>query len=167
MAGRVPDAQSTAVSLIDFDVSADIGFLPALPETGPSAPSMPDTHTRRRLPGTFAKLPRAEFAGEVLLLRLTFTLPIAREVDVMFNTRETCRVWIDGTYAFGREGGVMAPSPHRCPSDQTTKLALSAGSHTLLAAIRRPLPGRDAEWVALIADPETKQLLPGTFRVGS
>jgi len=167
LAGRIPDAQSAALPLIDFEFCADIGALPALPEVGSDAPPMPGTHTRRRLPGTFARLPHAELTGEVLLLRLTFTLPIAREVDVMFNTGEACRVWIDGTYAFGREGGVMAPSPHRCPPDQVTKVALGVGGHILLAAIRRPPPGRDWEWVALIGDPKTKQLLPGTFRISS
>ena len=166
LAGRAPDAHSTALPLDDFEFPADIGFLPLLPEAGSDAPPMPHTHTRRRLPGTFAGLPHAELTGEVLLLRLTFTLPIAREVDVMFNTPEACRVWIDGVYAFGRDGGVMAPSPHRCPPDQSKMLVLEAGSHSLLAAVRRPFEGRNAEWVALIADPETKQLLPGVFREG-
>ena len=82
----------------------------------------------------------------------------------MFNTREASRVWVDGSYAFGREGGLMAPSLHRVPQGQATNRTLAAGEHVLLAALRRPLEGRVAEWVVAVGDAHTSQWLPGVFR---
>jgi len=142
------------------------GFLDALPDLHSPAPDLPPGHASLILPGTFATLPAGAFQGGVLLLRYTFRLERPQDVRVLLNTREACRVWVDGAYAFGREGGQMAPSLHRVPQGQATDLMLTAGEHVLLAALRCPADGRDAEWVVAVGDAHTKQWLPGVFRHG-
>ena len=164
LAERPPTAQSTPKPVNEFEIVADAAFVAELPALGAAAPEMPTDHIALRLPGTFAGLPRAEFAGEVLLLRFTFHLDTAMKTRVMFNTHEACRVWVDGVYAFGRDGGRMEPSPHRVDANQRQDVELSAGEHHLLAAVKRPPLGRDAEWVAAAAYPETCQWITRAFR---
>ena len=75
------------------------------------------------------------------------------------------RVWVDGKYEFGRESDRMAPSAHRVPINQYVDRTLSAGEHTLTAALVQPRPARPkAEWVVAITDAHTKQWIPNVFR---
>lgn len=128
----------------------------------PPAPEM-TRPVPMRLPGTLARLPREAFRGDALLLRYRFALPRPLRARVMFNTRQRCRVWVDGRFAFGREGGRMAPSPHRVPRDQSIDLDLAAGGHELLAAIARP-DDLMAEWVVGVADGGLHCWLPNVFQ---
>ena len=164
LAGRAPTAVSEEQPTDDFGVMAEIGFLSALPALGADAPAMPADAEPLTLPGTFAGLPDAAFWDDVLLLRFTFHQDEAGPTRLLFNTPAACRVWVDRTYAFGRDGGVMAPSLHRVPEGQATNLDLGAGEHTILAAVARRPGGRDAEWVVAVGDPATNQWLPGAFR---
>lgn len=167
LGGRAPEASEDGPGRVPPPgLIVQAGFLDALPDPGSPAPALPPGHAPLTLPGTFAALPAGDFRGEVLLLRYTFRLDRPQDARVLFNTRGACRVWVDGAYAFGREGGRMAPSPHRVPPGQATDLALSAGEHVLQAALRRPAGGRDAEWVAAVGDAHTHQWLPGVFRHG-
>lgn len=161
--GRPPNASVTAPSVDPLPLVVDADFTDQMPGPG-AAPELlhPASLT---FPGTVARLETSRFAGAVLLIRYRFALQESRRVRVMFNTPEECRVWIDGQYAFGREGGVMAPSFHRAPEDQYTDLFLDSGEHVLLAAVRKPVARPAAEWVAGIADHETMQwLLQGFAR---
>ena len=163
--GRAPEVSGDGPGLEPPpDLIVEAGFIGALPEPDSPAPALPPGHAPLALPGTFATLPAGDFRGEALLLRYTFHLDRPQDARVLFNTREACRVWVDSRYAFGREGGLMAPSLHRVPSGQATNLTLPAGEHVLLAALRRPPPGRDAEWVVTVGDARTNQWLPGVFR---
>ena len=164
LAGQAPHAFSAEKPLDEFAITAKAAFVTDLPAPGGDAPRLPPDAVFLRLPGTVAGMPREDFQDEVLLIQFTFRLDHAQETRLMFNTHEACRVWVDGEYAFGRGGGAMGPSPHRWDADQMRDIELSAGTHTLLAAVRRPPPGRDAEWVVAAAIPETQQWLLRAFR---
>ena len=164
LAGQAPHAFSAEKPLGEFAVTAKAAFMADLPAPGSKVPLLPLDAAQLRLPGTFAGMPRDYFHGEVLLVQFTFRLDHAQKTRIMFNTHEACRVWVDGEYAFGRDGGAMGPSPHRWDADQMRDIELSAGTHMLLAAVRRPPPGRDTEWVVAAAIPETQQWLLRAFR---
>ena len=166
LAGRAPTAVSEEQDTAPFQIVAASGFLSALPAVGADAPDLPASSSPLTLPGTFATLPASAFTEDVLLLRFPFRLEQAQTVRVLFNTREACRVWVDGAYAFGRDGGAMAPSLHRVPEGQATNLDLGTGEHAILAALARPTDGRDAEWVVAVGDAQTNQWLPSAFRRG-
>lgn len=162
--GRAPDAANDAQEPPP-GILVEAGFLDALPGVGAPAPALPPGHGPLTLPGTFGAMPAADFRGEVLLLRYLFHLDRPQDVRVLFNTRGACRVWVDGAYAFGRAGGLMAPSLHRVPAGQATNMFLEAGEHVLLAAQCRPEEGQNvAEWVVAVGDARTNQWLPGVFR---
>ena len=165
LGGHAPDTANDAQEMPP-GIIAEAGFLDALPDAGAPAPAFPPGHGPLTLPGTVGAMPAADFKGEALLLRYSFHLDRPRTARVLFNTREACRVWVDGTYAFGREGGLMAPSLHRVPAGQATNLFLEAGEHILLAALGCPAKDRisDAEWVVAVGDVQTNQWLPGVFR---
>lgn len=96
----------------------------------------------------------------LFMMRFKFKLNKPQKVRIVFNTPSNSRVWVDGEYAFGREGGRMAPSPHRCPLNQYKDFELEAGEHELLAGIA-PLNGEQSiQWVLGVGDGATKQLLP-------
>lgn len=164
LGGRAPDAVSAIQPTDSRALIVETAFLPALPGPDTPAPEMPPQQAARTLPGTWATLPADAFVGDVLVLRYTFHLDQSQTARILFNTREACRVWVDGQYAFGREGGLMAPSLHRVPAGQSANLDLTAGEHVLLAAVQRPANGREAEWVVAVGDPITNQWLPQAFR---
>ncbi len=93
------------------------------------------------------------------MMRFAFELKEASQVRIMFNTPENCRVWLNGTYLFGREGGRMAPSFHRCPLNQYKDMQLPAGMHELVAGIAPDGKRKVLEWVFGIGDLKTKQWL--------
>lgn len=97
------------------------------------------------------------------IMRFKFKLEETQSVRIMFNTPSNSRVWIDGKYAFGREGGRMAPSFHRCPKNQYKDLELLAGEHELLAGIAPIGNDKIIDWVIGIGDTKSKQwlLIPG------
>jgi len=159
--GRLPDAAVYEQSPDGLRISAEIAFAPDMPSTD-EPPSLIDAK-KLSLPGTVGALECDKFRDEVLLIRYHFHLPAPQRVRVLFNTVSESRIWLDGEYAFGRSGGVMAPSFHRVPSKQSCDADLSAGEHTLIAAVRRPTDRPAAEWVAGIGDAATMQWLPRAF----
>ena len=125
-------------------------------------PELPTTAVRRQFPGWKAGIPRSDVPNDSLyLMQFRFRLARSRNVRVMFNTPENSRVWLDGKYLFGREGGRMAPSLHRCPQNQYADVELTGGTHELLCGIA-PLSGAEQlNWVMGFGDPETKLFFPG------
>ena len=142
-----------------------------MPPSGSAAPNpLPGEHDTW-LPGTRHHMARGDFLDDVLVLRYNVVLGHERAVRVMFNTTEQCQVWLDREYAFGREtGGLgepasMHPGPVRVPLNQYIDRVLPAGTHEVVALVRRPPVERDAEWVFAIADSVTGMWLPETMGI--
>ncbi len=127
---------------------------------GPDDPEPAPDGTERVvvLDGTWHRMRREDFRGDVLILRYDIVLERDQFVRVMFNTTEQCWVSIDGVFAFGRETGAygepaaMFPALHGPPLNQYADRQLIAGRHGLTALVRRPVVERDAEWVVAVAD---------------
>jgi hypothetical protein len=84
------------------------------------APRLPENVKTYEFPGTCGSINVAKIPSDSLyMMRFKFTLEQTQAVRVMLNTPANSRVWIDGEYAFGREGGRMAPSFHRCPINRS------------------------------------------------
>ncbi len=124
------------------------------------APKMPAKTKEIKFPGTFGSIDAKQIPSDSLyMMRFSFSLKNKQIVRVMFNTNANSRVWINGEYAFGREGGRMAPSFHRCPLNQYKDIALASGKHELLVAIA-PMPNQKSiDWVIGIGDPNSHQWL--------
>jgi ADP-ribosylglycohydrolase len=121
------------------------------------SPCLPDNFIIREFNGFHNSINADEVPlNSLYMMRFRFAIPERKNVIVMFNSPENTRVWIDGEYAFGREGGRMAPSFHRYPLNQSKKLTLAAGVHELLVGIA-PITGKDKlEWVIGVADAATR-----------
>lgn len=163
---RLPEPED---STFDADRMGIVAYAEHLPwkqvEPRAKGPRSPEAQ-RVVLPGTMVRWPRDKFQNEHLLLRYTIHLKEPRRVRIGLNSHEHCRAWIDGKYAFGREGGYMCPAVHRPPLNQFIDIELSAGSHEIAAAIRRPR-GEYAEWVFFVGDASSYQWLVDAYeRVG-
>jgi len=124
--------------------------------------TMPSDSFEMILPGARASLPRDSFRDEALLLRYALHVDQPRKVRLVFNTPQKSRVWVDGVFRFGREGGAMIPSPHRAPADQYADLFWEAGRHDVIAAVGRP-NGPRADWLLTVADAADMQWIPRVF----
>jgi ADP-ribosylglycohydrolase len=156
-----PDECDCGKSMNARPVAVAIGHVEQIPPIDDAPQLVAPTFSI--LPGTVAEIPVEHFKKDVLLARYEFELIDSRDVRIMFNTPEECRVWVDGKFAFGREEGVMAPSFHRAPKDQYIDLRLSSGRHVLTSAIRRPRTRPSAEWVVGVADKATMQWIREGF----
>jgi hypothetical protein len=87
----------------------------------------------------------------------------------MFNTPEQCWVALDGEFVFARETGslgepgAMFPALHGPPMNQYVDRLLTAGVHSIIALVRRPVLDRAAEWVLGVADQKTGMWLNGAI----
>ena len=147
-----------------YAVSADCGlFGPWFRQDDQRSLAMlklPEQTCRKTFPGTFGTISADEIPPDrMLLMRFRFALDSGREARVMFNTDANCRVFVDGVYVFGREGGRMAPSFHRAPCNQFTDLNLPAGTHEILAGIAPLGDMKQIQWVIGVGDPKSKQWL--------
>lgn len=114
--------------------------------------------------GSIGHLCSKAFTAGMLFVEYTLFLERDYNARVFFNTHEKVRVFLDGTYVFGREGGRMAPSPHRIPLNQAVDIRLAAGAHHLVAIIAKPPTDRVVEWVAGVADrDDNDQWIPYLF----
>jgi ADP-ribosylglycohydrolase len=102
--------------------------------------------------GSFATMDSTPFRGNAVFVEYRFLLKRTTQARVIFNTHENCRVFLNGKYAFGRESGRMAPSPHRIPNNQSIDLCLDAGAHTLVAVLKKPEQSGKMEWVVGVSD---------------
>lgn len=88
------------------------------------------------LPGNLIELDFSNHPAETLkMMQMEFTLDKAQRVKVQVNTPANMRVWVDGTFCFGRDGGKMVPAFHRALINQLCELDLEAGKHTLLIGV--------------------------------
>ncbi len=157
LGGKMPVRANAASLPHDFSIPAQIGSAD-LPwfgqgwETGKHLELILPSMKSVRFDGTFATVDSAEFDCDAIFVEYRFRLDHATRVRVFFNTHENCRVFLNGNYAFGRESGRMAPSPHRVPYNQSIDTQLDPGEHTLIAVLKRPETPRKMEWVAGVSD---------------
>lgn len=71
-------------------------------------------------------------SGAMVMYKVKFRLPESQMVHIVVNTPARSRVWLDGEYAFGRDGGDMVPAFHRPQLNQFVHKFLEAGEHTLV-----------------------------------
>ena len=146
-----------------YTVSADCGFFAPWfhQDDNRFKPVMPETTFRKVFPGNLGTMDAGEIPPDrLLMMRFRFRLDVAHAVRIMFNTNANSRVWVDGEYAFGREGGRMAPSPHRAPCNQFRNMELAAGTHEIIAGIA-PMDGTEKiQWVISVADQKSRQWIP-------
>ena len=116
-------------------------------------------------PGNLFRVDFSDLPPEsMLVLETDFMLPADGFARLLVNTPANMRVWVDGVWRFGREGGAMIPAFHRAPLNQMADLSLAKGLHTLrigLAPADEAM--RQAELLFGIAD-ENNQWIPGMFR---
>ena len=161
--GKVPQVKPVEQSLDAYRINADMVFVSndkLEPLEKSETFQFPEKYKTVKLPGAVASLPKTDFKNDVLLLRLYFNLKYDRDIRLVFNTPQTCSVWVDGNFYFSRDGGRMAPSAHRAPDNQFADLSLSGGRHEVVAAIKRPEKSSRAEWVFIVADAKTYQWIP-------
>jgi ADP-ribosylglycohydrolase len=128
------------------------------------SPNLPEQTEIIKFDGLQGRLLVSKIPEDSLfMMRFKFNIDKYGQFRVMFNSPANVRVWIDGKYAFGREGGRMAPSFHRCPPNQYTDMFLEAGEHELVAGVA-PL-GNETEiyWVMGIGNKNDFQWLPNSF----
>ncbi|MDQ8196168.1 ADP-ribosylglycohydrolase family protein [Coraliomargarita sp. SDUM461004] len=114
--------------------------------------------------GTWVKYDTISIEQNAIFVEYTFSLAKPMYVRVMFNTHEDCRVFLDGEFAFARECGRMAPSPHRVPRNQAVDVELCEGMHTVVAVVKVPEPRAEIEWVVGVSDRNNNdQWLSGVF----
>ena len=118
------------------------------------------------IPGTFNYLNAFEVPPNSLyMMRFQFTIDETKKVRVIFNCNATSRVWVDGVYRFGRDGGWVTPSFDTVPHNQYCDITLESGVHELLAGVA-PVPAKPSEtilWVMGIANCADSQWLPYAF----
>jgi ADP-ribosylglycohydrolase len=132
---------------------------------GAPEPPMPDNARELTVPGTWVRWPRSEFEDLILVIRYTIHLDRAIEGRLMFNCSEDIRVWLDGEYLLGSQPSMIMPTQHRPPIGQGEDVSLSAGTHTLLATVRKPPEHRDhAEWIVALAEHPGLEWVPAAFR---
>lgn len=112
------------------------------------SPSLPEESEIRQFSGFQCSIPASDIPNDGLFLaRFKFNLEWERGLRVMVNTTSNSRVWLDGEYAFAREGGRVAPSFHRCPVNQYRDAKLAAGEHELVIGLAPIADERTIEWI--------------------
>lgn len=135
-----------------------------LPPEGGAVPSV--LFEDAVLPGTWVRMPRADFRDRLLLLRYRVTARGREDVRLMFTCTEDYRVWLDDDYLFGAQGtNLMFPAPHMAPVGQFRDFSMGAGVHELTIAVKRPPVSRDlAEWVIALVELPSALWIDNAFR---
>lgn len=124
-------------------------------------PVMPEKTVLRTFPGSNGSIEAGEVPLNALyLMRFRFHLAKPQRVRVMFCTASLSRVWVDGAFAFGRDGGWCQPSFHHCPINQFADLDLAAGEHTLTAGVAPAGDEEEIRWTVGIGDAADFQWIP-------
>ncbi len=152
-------------SLTDEHRNLDHWFLPPAGEGEPAWPVEPH---QRRLSGTWVQMADHEFDDDLLMLAYPVWIEpeSAGRVRIMVAADTPCRVWLDGEWLFGRDGGPMFPAPHMPRINTYADVDLSSGGHRLTVVVQRPGRSRSAEWIVAVADAQTHEWIPGVLRGG-
>ena len=97
------------------------------------------------------------------MMKFHFTIEEKKKIRVIFNCNAISRVWIDGEFAFGRDGGWMSPSYSSVPLNQYADIEVEAGIHTLVAGVAPNQVNEDIYFVVGAANCSDKQWLPFAF----
>lgn len=118
------------------------------------------------LPGTWMRMPRADFRDRILLVKYRLDAQGRDAIRIMLNSTEHFRVWLDGEFLWGAQGTqYMFPAPHMAPVGQFTDLNVSPDLHELLIAIKRPPAHRDvAEWVLAVVEQPSNLWIENALR---
>lgn len=162
-AKRPIEVQACFYSLAGDHDQLDNWYLPA---QGPVPPWPGEPHTRM-LPGTWVRMGAEEFDDELLMLRYDVDTKQVGRVRVMVSTDLDCRVWLDESWLFGRDGGPVFPAPHMPRLNQFADVDMVPGRHVLTVVVRRPEQGGVGEWIVGIADAGTKEWIPDALRPGA
>lgn len=155
--GIWPPLQSEADSETHhLGIVAQVGFLPWIdtehhgtqPPDPHQPPRMPTAMRNVTLPGSVAHWPYEKTEGGTLVVRYRIHMDQPIKAKVLFNTPQHVRVFIDGQFAFAREGGRMCPALHRPPLNQMTSYAFTRGEHELVAQLIVPAQAQDLTWFA-------------------
>jgi ADP-ribosylglycohydrolase len=155
------DAQACFYTMTDEHKNINTWFLPS---PGSELADWPAPPAPFPVAGTWARLTAEEFDDDLLRIAYPIGLDQARMARVMVDANVPARVWLDGRWLFGRDGGPMFPTPHMPRINTFADLSMSAGAHELTIVLRRPAPGQTAEWVVAVADTATKEWIPHTLR---
>ncbi|MGM9474213.1 ADP-ribosylglycohydrolase family protein [Pseudarthrobacter sp. YS3] len=137
----------------------------SLPLEGSAEPPMPTGNKEIALPGTWTTWPREEFEDLILVIRYTINLDRPVDGRLMFNCSEDVRVWLDGEFCFGNQPSMIMPTQHRPPAGSGKDVQLSAGTHSLVATIRKPPRQRAAaEWIVSLAEHPGLEWVANAFR---
>lgn len=122
--------------------------------------------TPARLPGTWVRWPRADFADRILFLRYRVNCAGRRQLRLMVNSTEHYRVWWDGEPLYAAQGSQFQfPAPHMPPVGQYLDLTVEADHHELVIAIKQPPAHRPtAEWVTALVERPSFQWIPNALR---
>lgn len=164
--GKEPQVADEQQSADDYCIMADTAFVSLSAfEDMKKEPvvKFPDESSEMKLPGAIASMAVDDFTDDVLLLRYKLQLSERRDIRLVFNTKQSCSVWGEGNFCFARDGGRMAPSPHRAPVDQFADITLNAGTNEIIAAVVRPTDVERAEWIIIAADAVSHQWIPDAF----
>ena len=152
---QIPDLSKHAIH-------AECGlFSPWFPQDESKfAPKIPTETKVLKFPGTHGSIDANLVPKDSLfMMRFSFELNSKQTVRIMFNTSANSRVWLDGKYAFGREGGRMAPAFHRCPVNQYKDIVLEAGKHQILVGIAPVGNQKSIDWIIGVGNPISTQWL--------
>lgn len=182
--GAAPDPEAGADTGVDPDTLAyqarvgyytyrgvhkylDFNWMPSPMEPAPPAPQNAE---EVRVPMQCMTLDAADYPADQDLMHLTipFELKEPRSCKICFSSEAETSVWLDGSFAFGRDaGGRMMPSPHLAPLNTYVFRDLQAGRHELVVVLKKPTPslgnrGR-VTWNLDLADAEDLQWLTGVL----
>ncbi|MBZ2198962.1 ADP-ribosylglycohydrolase family protein [Occultella gossypii] len=157
--GRAPEAVSGPFDPQEHRIEVGLGWMNTsngkwdvrdqteLPPAGSAVPEVDLTTTT--LPGTWVRMPAADFADRILVLRYRFDARGRTDVRLMFNSTEHYRIWFDGEYLHGAQGSqYQFPAPHMAPLGQFIDFRPGSGVHEITIAVKRPPAHREiAEWV--------------------
>lgn len=117
-----------------------------------------------KVPGSYFKIDPSKIPSDsLLLLKTKFRSDNVGLIRLMLNTNANCRVWVDGEYKFGREGGRMSPSFHRAPLNQYCELEPDNAIHELVIGLSPIDRSREIEVVLGLGDRKSHQWLPRAF----
>lgn len=144
-----PPTPSPMESTDHLEIAATVGFTQQNELLTPLvAPPMPEPAKRVWLEGANARLSGDSLCGRIIHVNYTFRLDKPQSAYVMLASAHPVRVYVDGQYVFGRDGGPMRPGFHYAPLHTCKLMSFDAGEHELRAVFHRPPNGQDLTWTA-------------------